>query len=232
MAAAPPLAGIDWPAAFRLIPSRYPPVDLFERIADPTEWEALAQLESLTNPRLREQLGEIAIVPPERRVSGPNASWVMAPFTHCSRARPSRFSDGAYGVYYAADGLGTAIREVAHHMGRFYAATGDPRHREDYRILKGAVAASLHDVRGGDWRAVMDPDDYGPSQALGRRLRAGGSDGVVYGSVRDSGGQCVGAFWPDVVGLPVQAGHLAFLWDGTAVSRYFDYRDEEWRDLA
>ncbi len=45
----------------------------------------------------------------------------MAAFTHCDLACPSRFSDGTYGVYNAADGFGTAIREVAHHMGRFYA---------------------------------------------------------------------------------------------------------------
>ncbi len=37
---------------------------------------------------------------------------VMAPFTHLN-PKGSRFSDGSYGVYYAAKRLSTAIAETA-----------------------------------------------------------------------------------------------------------------------
>ena len=125
------------------MPSRYPPVQLFERLSDdPAEWETLAEIESLTNPRLRDEIGEIRLVPVEERVSGPGASWVMAPFTHVN-PRGSRFSDGSYGVYYAARELPTAIAETVFHMGRFYGATGDPPHAEDMRVLSGRIRHGL-----------------------------------------------------------------------------------------
>lgn len=231
MAALPAVSRVRWAQTYCLTPARYPPIDLFERVGDPADWERLAALESRTDPRLREQWGEIAIVPPERRVSGPGASWVMAAFTHFSRARATRLSDGTYGVYYAARELETAVAEVAHHLGRFYAATDDSPHREDCRVLEGSIDARLHDVRGPGWEHVLAPDTYRESQDLARRLRDGGSGGVVYPSVRRPHGECFGAFWPDVVGLPSEIGHLALAWNGARVDRVFDYRTDTWSAL-
>jgi RES domain len=230
----PPTRRVRWPEAHRIVPSRYPPVQLFERLSDdPTAWEALAEVESLTNPRLRDEIGEIRLVPVAERVSGPGASWVMAPFTHVN-PRGSRFSDGSYGVYYAARELPTAIAETVFHMGRFYAATADPPHDEDMRVLTGRIGASLHDLRDGEgrWAPVLDPDSYVASRALGRELRARGSNGVVYPSVRRAGGQCVGAFRPKAIGLPIQGRHLQYHWDGRRISRYFDYAEDRWVALV
>ena len=78
-----PVRQVDWQQAWRIIASRYPPVHLFERLtSDPAVWDALVALEQLTNPRVRDEVGEIALVPPDERVSGPGASYVMASFTH------------------------------------------------------------------------------------------------------------------------------------------------------
>jgi hypothetical protein len=226
----PPLRRLRWPAAQRILPSRYPPIQLFERLTeDPGEWELLADVESLTNPRIRDEIGEIRLVPAEERVSGPGASWVMAPFTHVN-PRGSRFSDGSYGVYYAARELPTAIAETVFHMGRFYGATGDPPHAEDMRVLSGRIGALFHDIRGDDpqWAPLLDPDSYVASREFGRQRRAQGSNGIVYPSVRRVGGQCVGALRPKAVGLPIQGRHLQYHWDGARISRYFDYAEERW----
>ena len=37
----------------------YPPIDLFEDIADPADWELIAAAEAKTNPRVREEIGAI-----------------------------------------------------------------------------------------------------------------------------------------------------------------------------
>ena len=229
----PPERRVRWPAAQRILPSRFPPIQLFERLTDdPGDWEQLAAIESLTNPRLRDEIGLIRLVPVEERVSGPGASWVMASFTHLN-PEGSRFSDGSYGVYYAARELVTAIAETVFHLGRFYAATADPPHAEDMRTLSGRIDARFHDLRGGDrlWQSCLDPEDYAASQALGLRLRAGGSNGLVWPSVRHAGGQCLGAFRPKAVGIPVQGRHLRYHWDGARISRYFDYTLERWISL-
>jgi hypothetical protein len=46
--------------------------------------------------------------------------------------------------------------------------------------------------------------------------------------VRDEGGSCIAAFWPDVAGVPVQERHLQYEWDGAHFSRWFDYKEERW----
>jgi len=220
----PPLTRVAWPAAYRIIRARFPPVDLFEDIADPADWEAIAAAEAKTNPRVAESVGALDLVPPERRVAGPGASWVMAPFVHVSPDRRSRFSDGGHGVYYPGDRFEVAVFETIHHHGRFLAATAQPPGwTSEFRELVGPVDAELHDLRDAPaFAACLDPDAYGPSQALGRRLRAGGSDGLVYPSVRCPGGDCLAAFWPDVVGIPTPGRHLAYHWDGTRVDRVRD----------
>ncbi len=228
-----PARRVRWRSAFRLVPSRFPPIDIFERIAPQDDWQLLYELESLTNPRLRQEAGEISLVPPERRVTGPGATVVMAPFTHTSPHRPSRFSAGSYGLYYAGMRFETALREVAFHMGRFYAATDDGPHDEAYRAYEGSIDSILHDLRRGDYARFLDPDpaNYGPAQELGRQLRASGSNGIVYPSVRHPRGQCVGAFWPDVVGIPKQTKHVTLRWDGEKISAWFDYETEKWGRL-
>jgi hypothetical protein len=224
----PPVRRVRWSRTHRIVASRFPPIQLFERIADPHEWEALAELESLTNDRVRQEIGDISVVPPDERVSGPGASWVMAPFTHLGR--PSRFSDGSFGVYYCGREQTTAIRETLFHMGRFYAATSEQALDVDMRVLIGRIDAPLHDIRGGAprWRSLHDPDDYGPGQALGRRLRDAGANGIVYDSVRAPGGQCLAALRPRVVTPPVQGPHLTYHWDGARMDRYFDHESERW----
>jgi len=215
------------------VPSRFPPINVFERVASPGDWDALFELESLTNPPLREDAGQISLVPKERRVFGPGASIVMAPFTHFSKARPTRFSDGTYGVYYAARQLATALIEVAFHMQRFYAATNDPPLQADYRAYRGKIDRTMHDLTAGDWCELLNPDvsTYTKPQAIARILRGAGSNGIVYPSVRHRKGQCIAAFWPDVVSIPVQTKHIALKWDGAAISAWFDYETEKWSGL-
>ena len=215
---APPITRVRWSKTHRIIRSIYPSIDLFEDIADPTDWDALARTEAATNPRLSETIGRLDAVPPARRVSGPGASWVMAPFTHASPDRPSRFSDGTYGVYYAGDRIEVALFETIHHHERFLAATDEEAGwTSQFRELVGALDAELHDLRGGDFEDCLAPDDYATPQTLAGRVRASGSDGLVYPSVRYPEGECVAAFWPDVVGSPVQGRHYAYHWDGTGV---------------
>jgi len=211
-----PTRHVAWPQCVRMIRSIYPPIDLFEDIADPADWEALASAEAKMNPRLRESIGTLAKVPVERRVSGPGASYVMAPFVHCSPHRPGRFSDGTYGLYYAGDSRSVAIAETVHHHARTMRATDEePGWTSQFRELVGRMDHVFDDVSG--MAALLDPDDYEASQKFGAARRAAGSDGLYWPSVRFDGGACIAAFWPDVVPVPVQGDHFSYHWNGEAV---------------
>lgn len=213
-----PTARIRWSNAYRIIRSVYPPIDLFEDIADPSDWEALVSMESKTNPRIWEQVGRLDLIHPSRRVTGPGASLVMAPFVHISTDRPGRFTDGTFGIYSAGDSEEVAIREVAHHHGRAMAASKEaPGWTSQFRALVNDIDADLHDVR--DRPKFHDADSYVAPQAFSKAARSAGSQGLVYRSVRCPGGECVAIFWPNVVPVPVQADHYDFHWDGAKVDR-------------
>jgi hypothetical protein len=223
--AALPVAEIEWRGAVRIIRSIFPPIDLFEDIADPADWPLLIAAEQKTNPRLMETIGNLDLVPPERRVAGPGASWLMAPFTHVSPDRPSRFSDGGFGVLYVGDRFEVALLETVHHHARFMRATAQPPGwTSQFREILLDIDAELHDLRGlGEEAAgVLDPVDYTQSQELGGRLRDAGSGGVAYPSVRCPGGECAGLFYPDGASQPVQGRHLDYHWNGERVDLYRD----------
>jgi hypothetical protein len=224
------VARIRWAEAFRAINSRYPPVDVFEHVADPGDWDELLRLEEMTNPRVREEWGEIARIPVGERPSGPGASWVMGAFTHLGW--PSRFSDGSYGVYYAARALETAVRETAFHFGHFLAATNEPLGTEiELRVLVSKqVEQRFHDVRTGH-AELHRPDDYRPSQAFAARLRSAGSNGIVYRSVRHEGGTCLAVFRPKAIPCPKQGAHLRYHFDGKRIDRWFRIGEQRWRSI-
>jgi hypothetical protein len=228
----PPRANVDWRTSHRIIRTIYPPVWLFEDIADPADWELIASAEAKTNPRVRDQIGDLSLVPAARRLSGPTASLVMAPFTRASRDRPGRFSDGSYGVWYCGDRFEVALMETAHHFERFMRRTNERGGDAQYRELTTSIAGSLHDLRGGGFPEFLDPDDWAPPQRLAAALRADGGDGIVYPSVRWPAGKAAALFWPDLIRLPViQARTLQYHWDGTQMSRYFVIGEADWYAL-
>jgi hypothetical protein len=223
-----PVSRIAWHPSYRLIPSRYPTVGLYDAIADPADLDVVFAIEALTNARIRAELGELQLVPADERVSGAGSTPVMAAFTHLN-PDGSRFSDGSYGVYYAAQSLDTAIAEVSHHRAAFLARTAEPALDVDLRLIAANVDSDLHDQRelGPAGAAIFDPNHYAASQALGRRLRAAGSWGVQFPSVRHAGGLCIGVFRPRALGRARTGAHIALHWDGQRITHWYEKRNPQ-----
>ncbi len=233
-----PVSALAWTPCHRLIASRYPTVGLYDEIARPEDLDVVFAIEALTNPRVRQDLGALSLVPPADRVSGPGATLVMAAFTHLN-PEGSRFSDGSYGVYYAADTLNTAVAEVSHHRARFLVRTAEPEIDVDLRWIQADLCQPAHDLRAAAWpttatgagtsaqrsaslSAIYHPEHYAAGQALGRALRAAGSPALAYDSVRLAGGQCVAVFVPRALANARPAGHLSLHWDGQRISHWFE----------
>jgi RES domain len=88
------------------------------------------------------------------------------------------------------------------------------------RELTTTIECELADVRGlqSSRPELYRDTDYSASQAFGVSLRFGTSgaleNGVVFDSVRRSGGTNLCIFWPSRVPLPiVQAGHFEYQWN-------------------
>jgi hypothetical protein len=220
----PEIKRVRWKPSWRLVPSRFPPTGLFDRVASTEDLETIMDIEGLTNDRLREELGEISLVPEEDRVYGPGTTPIMAAFTHLDPLG-SRFTDGSYGVYYAGNTIQTAVAETRFHRERFLNATHEPPIEIDMRSYASNIDARLHDIRGlqTKLRKIYDPDPahYGTAQAFARELRDSGSNGITYNSVRDPGGECIAVFKPRLLQPIVQGEHYCYVWDGAQITHVY-----------
>ena len=210
---------------FRIIPSRFPPISLFEKVAEPGDLDAVYQIEMMTNPRLRDEAGDLSLVAKEDRVSGPGTSPIMAAFTHLN-PDGSRFTAGHYGVYYAAGDVHTAIAETKHHRTRFLLATNEQAMELDMRVYEARLNAQLHDIRGLQSKnsALYHPTNYSAAQSFADELRASGSDGIAYTSVRRPTGECFAIFRPRLLTNCRQEKHLCYVWDGSSISMVYEKR--------
>jgi hypothetical protein len=218
--AQPSSVRLRWQKIYRVVASKHPPINVFENVVSARQMEMAWYIESLTNDRLRDENGSAPLVPAEDRIYAPGASIVMAAFTHIGR--PSRFSDGSYGVYYAARSLETSVRETAFHRAKFLGATQEPPGEIDMRAYVGRPLKPFLDVRGIEYDALHDPNDYTAAQAFAKPLREAGEWGLVYRSVRHEGGECIAAFKPQAVSIPIAGAALAYVWDGERISKVYE----------
>lgn len=214
----PALAAIEWSRCYRLIPSHFPPIGIFDQIVDADELEWLHQIEAMTNDRLRQEMGQLDLVPHRDRVVGPGTTPIMAAFTHI-HPDGSRFTDGSFGAYYAANSIETAIAETRYHRQRFLKATEEPACEITQRCYISTVIEALRDVRDQQaYGHLHDPDDYSQPQAFGRDLKQRQEWGILFQSVRNPGGECVAIFRPPALTPVIQGPHYAYVWNGERIT--------------
>lgn len=219
-----PLTEVTNRKHYRIVPSRFPTIDLFESLVEPDDLDVLFEIESMTNDRLREQVGEISLVSASERLTGPGASPVMAAFTHIDQS--SRFTDGSYGIYYAGLSECTAIMETKFHKEQFLMMTNEGPCKIEMRCYVGELNNSFHDIRSEGYQKYQsqDTNTYPLCQALALSLKGNGSDGLYYQSARDPDGECIAAFKPTAVGYVSQSKHYEYVWDGTQINSVLEMK--------
>lgn len=74
----------------------------------------------------------------------------MAPFTHVSPNWDSRFHDGGFAAYYAANNAETALAETMHHRSEVYRASDEALGWfSQYREPIGQIDITFHDLFQG-----------------------------------------------------------------------------------
>lgn len=209
--------------AYRLVNSRFPPIDLFDDVADHGEFEAVYLIQSLTNPRLQNEIGRLELIPTREIPFGiPGCSYAVAPFTHVN-PDGSRFGDGSFGVLYVADCMETAIAEVRHHQQTYWSRVQALNY--DRFTFRG-LTCNFHDSGMRDAVPVpladeiYAPADYTHSRQLGRDLKRNGCAGLRYNSVRAPGRQCWALMTPRPVSAIVQSAHYEMVWNDGITSTH------------
>lgn len=214
----------------RLIPSKFPPVLLFDWAETQEELEQIAALEGLTNPRIKDELGDITLVAKDEWIGGEGTTPIMAAFTHVGFE--SRFSDGSFGVYYAADSIETAIKETLFHRERFYRASNEAACSITMREYVSNVLQPLIELHPKRHKDCFNPDPqcYSHSQKVAQELRSKNEWGIYYPSIRDEDGACVAILRPKALRYPVtQGAHYKYMWDGSSI--YEVYKESKVTNL-
>jgi len=212
-------SAIIWKPAYRIVPTRFPSIYLYDRVANQQDFDALNQLEAMTNPRLRDEIGELALVPEVDRLFGAGSGPIMAAFTHLNPAG-SRFSDGTYGVFYAAKERDTAIAETRYHSTLFLSATKENPLYLQMRLYQVNVQGDVVDLHSYSKKHadILASDSYAASQAVAKKIRDTASNGIVYPSVRHKDGSCVAALKTGILKNCRHSAYLEYHWDGSQIN--------------
>lgn len=209
-------------SGYRLVNSHYPPIDIFDDVADSSEFDALFILQEITNPRLRAEMGELSLLEPGEIPFGiRGCSYATAPFTHVN-ADGSRFSNGDFGILYIGDTEETAIKEVRHHQSRFWPNIVGIK--DDFLVMRGLKClfgpSNAYDVTSlGMNHRIHDPDDYSEARSVGAqafRIRQQ-TPVIQYCSVRNPGAICWALLSPRPVIDVVQTFHCQFVLRATGL---------------
>jgi hypothetical protein len=207
---------------YRLIPSQFPPIGLFDTVATAADLSAVMELVGWTNDRL--VASRIARLPQQEWVYGrPNASIVMAAFLHVSPTG-MRFNSPDLGAWYAAGEIETAAAEVGHHLRREAVSRNVPELTRVYRSYSARLNGVYLDIRGqqAERSDVYASDRYEASQQFGEAVRRAGEAGILYDSLRRRGGTNIVAHRPTNVLDVTQADHFEIR--VPAVGRRIDVR--------
>ncbi len=207
---------------FRVIAHRRNEQRVADRLASVTDRAALDEIEAISNPRIQQEYAARRKVRPEDLAGSDGNEMVIASFAYSGA---SRFTDGSYGIYYAAFEQRTAIVESAYHTARFLSYTQTRATVLYKRVLTANLKGAYDDIRAtppADPIYDPDPEKYAAAQAYALPLYAANAlDGIVYTSVRAPGGTCIGAFRPRLITNCETAGFLAYTYDGARIDEIF-----------
>ena len=205
-----PVADLGLRDTHRLIPSRYSQAGtVLSRLAASTDTlGGLMELDDATNDRFLGEEGMLSGIGIHELVYGVRyAHIVNAAFTHASPSG-GRFNASTRGAWYAALDRPTALAEVAFHRTRQLEeidwAIPEVSTVDDYLA---DITSPMHDLRTAQtpspFQPYLEPDPIPACYAAPQQLAAGllreRSNGVVYPSVRRSGGTCIACFRPPLV---------------------------------
>lgn len=207
---------------YRLIPSKFPPIALFDDVADPDQFDALYAIQALTNPRLQDEMGNLTLLNKEEKIYGiKGAGYVMAAFTH-TNPEGSRFSDGTFGIYYASLDLVTAIKETIYHREKFLAATAEPAQRIDMRCLTAIINGEFIDLcNKKKFEHYYYQDNYKDSQFFGINAKTEQHNGIYYYSLRSDHGNNLAILRPKVIKECLQQSHYSYIWNGQKITNAY-----------
>ena len=215
-----PLVREAFPRTIRLVTSaRLREAVLAPLIDDADELALLAEIEGATSGRLIAEERGLGGLSPDELVHGvPHARFINASFAYAKPRQPMRFNPANRGAWYAALAIETCIAEVGYHLTLALADAGDFNAVVEYGEMLASMSGMFVDLREVADHPALDPEPasgYAAGNAVAAQARAEGHNGIIYPSVRQAGGTCIAALWPNVVQSVVQGAMVRLTWSGS-----------------
>jgi hypothetical protein len=180
--------------------------------------DALAELESLTNPRLK---SEARLARAAERVPNGNRlqNWNLAPFAY-GNPEGSTFFGEERSCLEVADDRQTALAVAVGKRERFLSRTKEAPIGLDMRLLKTPVQGNFWDLR-----------QLGVVPNRNTRMEIGkvvpqGVDGILFRPVERPSGLALSILNGACLGRSLQATHYRFVWDGSTISMLYSFEDK------
>lgn len=201
---------------YRLIPSRFPPVDVYGRLGA-TLRAVAPEIEALTNPRLAAK-ARLTSGPASVDANSPRLqNWNHAPFAYVN-PEGSYLLSPVHGVMEIADSEEAALAIAICRRETFLSRTREPPVDLDMRLLSTHVAGEFADLTG----LALDTGQTARWE-IGKHLLDSGVAGVVFRRAERPDAQFLALFNAALLERSVQGTHYRFVWDGTVVKSIYDF---------
>lgn len=220
MAAEHPIVELSGEPYHNLIPSRFPPVPVFERIADGRD-ELFARIESITNPRLREKERLTRGMRDDGRSDPRFVNWNHAPFAYLN-PEGSRFFGCDHKVLELAADLQTALAVSVARRALFLSRTSEPATAVEMRQLKRPIEGRFLDARGSRYPSTREE-----RLALGRKVVDADLDGLLFNPPERPSASAIVVRPSARLGNPVQCDHFKFVWNGRKFTTLYSFGDDK-----
>lgn len=205
---------------FLLIPSRFPPVDLYERLGPASE--RFTKLEDMTNPRLLAKERLIAQGKMQEDEASPSIqNWNHAPFTY-TNPEGSWFFEPTVPCLEMSMERQTALAVSVRRREVFLGRTQEPPINLDMRMLVRRVKSRALDARQVD--GAVDPL---VRRKIGKEIIERRSkdhfDAVLFASPERPSGGRIAVLSGAVLGRAIQSDHYRYSWDGGRINRLYSF---------
>lgn len=203
---------------FRLIPSRFPPISVYEGLVANDRVEALVAIENLTNPRLRSEARIANNLGEDLRSTARLQNWNLAPFAY-GNPEGSIFFDEERPCLEVATDRQTALAVSVARRERFLRRTAEAPIGLDMRMFKTPVSGRFVDLR------ALDASDV---QTRGHQLGslAGEADGFLYRPVERPSATAVSILNGNVLAPTMQTVHYRYVWNGESISLLYAFDEK------
>jgi hypothetical protein len=202
---------------YRLIPSRFPPVAVYEGLVSSARMDELVEVENLTNPRLRSEARLRTVYSGATTPALQN--WNLAPFKYIN-PEGSRFFDPSRPALELADDWQTALAISVRRRETFLERTREEPIGLDMRMLKTPVSGRFVDLR--HYPVGLSREERWD---LGREI-SDDAEGIVYRPPERPSALCVAVLRGTCLGRTVQCTHYRFVWDGRRVATLYAFDGE------